>query len=386
VRDRLKAETILVSRASGPHGAKGNGSSYGGSLSADGGLVAFESKATNLSRDAGGGHSDVYVRDLASDETTLVSRATGKDSTAGNKGSFRASMAADGRFLAFSSFASNLTPDDPDVVEDVFVRNLTAHETALVSRASGDEGAKGDGGSTRASLSDDGRFVAFDSFARNLSSDDRDGGTDVFVRDLAEAETTLVSRANGVDGAKSNLASLSASLSADGRFVAFASFASNLSRDDRDSLGDVYLRDVRGAPPRCAEITRELRGSERADALTGSADADLMFGLGGNDRLSGLDGGDCLFGGSGDDALAGGERGDDLRGGPGNDVLDGGAGSDQLYGGPGVNRYSAGAGDDFVLASNGRRETVDCGSGRDEVRADRSDRVRRCEQVSRSSR
>lgn len=385
VRDRAKAETVLVSRANGAHGPKAKGNSYSGSLSADGRLVAFESKASNLAVAADDGQSHVYLRDLAGGDTTLVSRATGEDGEAGNRGSYRASLSADGRFVAFSSFASNLARGDPDIVEDVFVRDVAAGETTLASTA-GREGPKGDGGSTRPSLSADGRFVAFDSFASNLSTDDGDRGTDVFVRDRTAAETALVSRANGMDGTKGNLASLSPSLSADGRFVAFASFARNLADDDRDTLGDVYLRDVRGPPPRCAEITREQRGSDGADTLTGAPEAELIFGLAGNDQLSGLDGGDCLFGGSGDDALDGGARGDDLRGGPGNDLLEGDAGNDQLYGGPGVNRYRAGRGDDSVFASNRRAERVDCGSGRDDVRADRSDRVRACEDVVRTRR
>ena len=380
VRDRAKAETVLVSRANGAHGPKAKGKSYSGSVSGDGRLVAFESKAPNLAAAADDEQSQVYLRDLARGDTTLISRASGEEGAAANRGSYRASVSADGRFVAFSSFASNLARDDPDIVEDVFVRDIAAAETTLASTA-GHEGPKGDGGATRPSLSADGRFVAFDSYASNLSIDDGDRGTDVFVRDRTAAETTLVSRANGVDGPKANLASLTPSVTEDGRFVAFASFARNLAHDDRDTLGDVYLRDVRGPAPRCAEITREQRGSEGADTLTGAAEAELMFGLGGNDRLSGLDGGDCLYGGSGDDALDGGARGDDLRGGPGNDVLEGGAGNDQLYGDPGVNRYRAGRGDDSVFASNGRAERVDCGAGHDDARADRSDRVRGCEEV-----
>jgi Tol biopolymer transport system component len=383
VRDRREGTTILVSRASGARGTDANGNSYGGSISADGDLVAFESAASNVDDDAEAEPSNVYLRDLRKDETTLVSRARGEHGDAGNKGSYRPSLSADGRFLAFSSYASNLAVDDADIIEDVFVRDLRAHETVLASRATGEDGAKGTGGSTRPSLSEDGRFIAFDSFAANLTSDDGDKGTDVFVRDLAKSETTLASRAAGAEGTKGNQASLSPSLSGDGRFVAFVSFASNLSRADRDTLGDSYLRDVRGAPPRCAEITRRTEGTDDDDMLTGDDDGDLMLGLGGDDRVSGLDGGDCLFGGAGDDTLVGQERGDDLRGGPGNDVLDGGDGGDQLYGGPGVNSYRAGTGDDSVFASNRRAERIDCGRGLDEVRADRADRVRGCERVTR---
>lgn len=115
-------------------------------------------------------------------------------------------------------------------------------------------------------------------------------------------------------------------------------------------------------------------GTRRSDTLTGTAAADLIFGLRGNDLIRGRGEDDCLIGGSGDDRLLGG---------PGYDRLTGGPGADVLVGGAGVNRYDAGAGDDVVRAANGWAELVSCGSGRDRVLGDRSDRVRGCEQVRR---
>jgi hypothetical protein len=115
-------------------------------------------------------------------------------------------------------------------------------------------------------------------------------------------------------------------------------------------------------------------GTARADRLTGTADHESLLGRGGHDRLAGRGGHDCLYGAAGNDRLSGGD---------GDDALYGGAGRDRLSGGRGTNIYDAGSGADVVRAVNGHRETVRCGPGRDVVRADRTDRLRNCERVTR---
>src|SRR4051794_36626829 len=169
----------------------------------------------------------------ATDDLRLVSRAGGAEGATGNDGSTAAALAAGGRFVAFSSNATNLHPDDADAVSDVFVRDLQAGTLVLASRGSGIAGAKGDGSSGVPSISSDGRFVAFASNATNLVTEDADGTSDIVVRDLQTNTTTLVSRASGA-GVKSNADSFTPAISANGRFVAFASNASNLSPDDTD--------------------------------------------------------------------------------------------------------------------------------------------------------
>ncbi len=123
---------------------------------------------------------------------------------------------------------------------------------------------------------------------------------------------------------------------------------------------------------------RGTPGSDRIDALRGD---DRARGLGGDDCLYGRQGSDKLLGGHGNDRLSGSTGRDRLSGSTGNDRLYGGAGNDRLSGGRGSNRYSAGSDDDYIDAANGRRERVSCGKGRDRVRADRTDRVRRCERI-----
>ena len=236
-------QTTLASRATGASGTKGNAFSQSStfSLSADGHAVAFQSTASNLHPDNADSVSDVFVRNLQTNVTTLVSRASGASGAKGNDYSLAPSTSADGRYVAFASAASNLHPDDADSLQDVFVRDLQTATTTLVSRATGASGAKGDASSQEPSISADGRYVVFVSAASNLHPDDPDSLQDVFVRDLQTDTTTLVSRDSGASGAKADNASLSPSVSADGRFVAFGSIASNLYPDDVNPFTETFV-------------------------------------------------------------------------------------------------------------------------------------------------
>jgi hypothetical protein len=120
------------------------------------------------------------------------------------------------------------------------------------------------------------------------------------------------------------------------------------------------------------------------DVLTGTPAAELICGLAGDDRIRGLAGDDRLWGDACNAKVEG--AGDDtLSGGAGNDKLWGAGGNDKLDGGSGRNSYSGGSGNDTIAASNGVRETVDCGAGKkDYARVDRTDKVRGCEKVKRS--
>ena len=184
------------------------------------------------------------VASAAPGETTLVSRATGASGVAGNGTSGFPALSADGRTVAFDSFSSNLIRDDRDRQDDIFVRDVVANTTILVSRASGTAGVKGNGRSDDAAISGDGSRVAFASRASDLTNSDRDHTPDVFVRNLRSQTTTLVSRAGGRAGPKANARASQPAISADGRFVAFVSRASNLTSDDHDHRVDVFLRDL----------------------------------------------------------------------------------------------------------------------------------------------
>ena len=245
VRDLQTDTTTLVSRADGADGADGNDTSNNPAISDDGRRVAFYSQATNLHPDDSDALPDVFVRDLETNTTTLVSRAAGAAGAKANAAEFIVpKISADGNHVAFSSIATNLHPDDSDSTYDVFVRNLQTDTTTLVSRAAGADGAKGNGTSLNPDLSADGRHVAFSSQATNLHPNDNDSTSDVLVRDLQTNTVTLVSRATGTNGAKGNVNSQNAAINATASRVAFSSQATNLDPADGDGLADVYLRDL----------------------------------------------------------------------------------------------------------------------------------------------
>ncbi|MEA2217713.1 MAG: hypothetical protein QOJ35_339 [Solirubrobacteraceae bacterium] len=251
-RDLQTATTELVSRAGGAAGADADNFSQLPSISGDGRLVSFESTADNLTDDADT-KRDIFVRDMQAAATILVSRATGAAGVKGNDNSQHSALSADGRYVAFDSQATNLDPDDPVAfTPDVYVRDLQASTTELVSRATGSPGVPGEkanAASVGPALSADGRYVAFESLAYNLNPGDALGTPrGVYVRDRSQDTTALVSRAGGEFGAKGNDASMDAAISATGRFVAYDSLATNLHSDDSDAIRDVYARDVLGPP------------------------------------------------------------------------------------------------------------------------------------------
>jgi Tol biopolymer transport system component len=348
VRDTVANTTTLVSRQSGV--APMNGAdfpSYNPSLSGDGRIVAFTSDGKNLSADDNHGYADVFVRDTATNTTSLVSRQTGTDAMNGsNNASGDASISADGRFVAFDSGASNLSGDDGNSFFDVYMRDMQTNTTVRVSRADGPgPGNGGDFESAAPSISADGRFVAFDSSASNLSPDDRDAGN-VFVRDTVANTTTLISRQSGtapMNGADEN--SAYPSISADGTTVTFGSQADNLSTEDNDLYGNIFSRQFRALPvlppppsTRCRGKAATKVGTARRDVIKGTGKRDVIAGLGGNDLIKGLGGNDLICGGKGKDRLLGGKGKDKLLGQAGRDTLIGGRGRDRLLGGPGKDR------------------------------------------------
>src|SRR5438094_62754 len=179
----------------------------------------------------------------ATPTATTIRTSVNSDATQGNDMSGRLSrpaISADGRFVAFVSDASDLVVGDTNHVRDIFVRDLLTRATELVSVASDETLANSD--SATPSISADGHAVAFMSFASNLVANDTNGHFDVFVRDRTAGTTVLASvRPDGVQG---NQDSLYTAISGDGAFVAFPSDASNLVRSDTNNRRDVFLRDL----------------------------------------------------------------------------------------------------------------------------------------------
>ncbi len=283
VYDRSTGRVSLASRANGIKGAGGNENSNLPSISADGNYVAFQTEATNFLHGSYGG---IFVRDLRRHTTTPVaslrlhpggalnggftpsisangrrvaflttahfrhgnalevavrdmkrgravyaSRANGRHGLLAADDCKLPAISANGRYVAYATKAKNLSGIDEDSVEDVFVRDLKTNLTMLVSRARGKHGTAGNGDSSNPTISADGHYIAFDSYASNLGPPDNGTAPDVFVRDLRSGRVFLASRADG-DGVAANAASANPAISADGRYVAFDSRGSNLSPAD----------------------------------------------------------------------------------------------------------------------------------------------------------
>lgn len=258
VRDLVTGTTKLVSiNRDGTAG--GNRGAGAPSISADGRFVSFESGSSDLVANDTNRHSDVFVRDLATGTTTLVS-VNRAGTASGDAPSFYPQMSGDGRTIVFLSHASDLVANDTNNAQDLFTRDLATGVTACVnvSRAGVPTGNR-----TRLThsgsfdfhpvISADGRYVAFMSYLNDLvendtlcrggSCDGMNGINDIFVRDLAMQKTILVSvnRAgtNGGNGGATN-----PSISADGRRVAFRSFSTDLVNNDTTPQADIYVRDL----------------------------------------------------------------------------------------------------------------------------------------------
>lgn len=233
-----------------PVPAGGSGDSGSAVVSADGRYVLFASMAGNLvviSNPAtvsalAPPRQNVFLRDRTTQITTLLSI-----NPAGNAGgdgdSFPVAISTNGQFALYESSAGNLGPTDTNGASDVFLRDLLVGTNFLVSVRT--NGGSGNGASRSATMTPDGRYIAFVSAANNLAAGDTNGIPDVFVRDRLAGTTTLVSL-----GAKSTgsfflpgVSSEAPEITPDGRFVAFYSSATNLVPGVTNS-GEVYVRDL----------------------------------------------------------------------------------------------------------------------------------------------
>jgi TolB protein len=243
-------------------GAQADGHSSHPSISADGRFIAFECDAGNLVPGDTNGVYDVFVHDRSSGATERVS--VGSAGEEGDRPSFLSSVAssisADGRFVAFTSYATNLVPGDTNGVNDTFLRDRVAGSTVRLSVSASGEQAN-EGGAT-AALSADGRFAAFVSRSSNLVPADTNGAFDLFVRDSA-AGTTFRANVSGAQ-AQGDSGIFNFSISADGLYAVFSSDATNLVTDDTNGVFDVFVRDL--APVRLARV-EPASGSEAGGDL-----------------------------------------------------------------------------------------------------------------------
>ena len=254
----------------------GNGESSGGIIDKGGRFVVFWTRATDLSTLPDTNNlAEVFIYDIQADSKKLITVNTAGTSTGGGFPPFSGffdhgvelSISADGRFVAFMSQQSGLVTNDTNGNgDDIFLYNIATQAKSLVSvNLLGTSGATG--GSFRPVISDDGRFVAFDSFANGMTStpDENNGfTTDVFLRDVVKGETYLVS-VNSAGTRTGNGFSFQPLLTADGKRLVFFSRASDLITNDLNNfLEDVFVFTLATAGP---PVLLKEQNSERAIAL-----------------------------------------------------------------------------------------------------------------------
>lgn len=240
LRDRQTDHTECISRA--PDGAAGNARSGPSVVSADGNVVVFVSRATNLVSPESSPLRNIFARNRAAGVTKLVSVAP--DGLAGNDDSDMPRVSDDGRFVVFASRASNLLPGGTSPNRShVYIRDLREETTTLVDVPVGGAG-EADNHGTSPSITPDARFVVFASNASNLTAEtDMNGAvSDVFLRDMTSPSATLIS-VNSLGG-QSDGPSTSPLISVNGRVIVFTSGASNLAPGVLDGWANLFVRDL----------------------------------------------------------------------------------------------------------------------------------------------
>ena len=237
LRDRGAQETICISVDS--NGNQGNGDSFDAAISNDNHFVAYTSAATNLAAICTNGLNHILVYNRTTGQTTCASVNSNEQQS--NDDSFLPTISNDGRFVAFQSSATTLAPECANAHFHIFLRNRGAGQTTCASVDS--SGDQGNDDSFFPSISDDGRFVAFYSAATNLASECTNGNSHIFRHGRLTRRTTCASV--DASGNQGNGDSFGPSISGNGRFVAYQSSATNLVSTDGNGADDVFLHDFR---------------------------------------------------------------------------------------------------------------------------------------------
>ncbi len=264
-------QTGITSRVSvAADGTEGNDASTNARISADGRFVVFESRADNLVPDDTNHDSDIFVYDLESRDIQRVSVTS--DGVEGDSSSLEPAISDDGQRVVFWTNAANLSEEDTNYFRDVFVHDLTTGETRMISGASDGTLANDDTFNTR--ISADGNVIAFWSRASNMVDGDSNELEDIFVHDLTTGETSRINIAS--DGSEANGYTFDTfSLSADGRYVAFQSQATNLVKGVTVNRNEIYLHDRQTGETTQISATLDGLQAECSSFCLGSSDPSL---------------------------------------------------------------------------------------------------------------
>jgi hypothetical protein len=231
VKHRGTGAMALVSVSS--TGVQANADSQYPSIDATGAYIAFESFADNLVPGDSNGRRDIFLRHTPTGSTTLLTRG-------GNDDSGDPAISGDSRLIAFTSSAGNLVADDDNGARDVFVADRVAGTVTRVSVRN--DGEEGDGDSDQPAISLDGRYVAYSSSATNLVSSDSNRTRDVFVHDRQTGTVSRVSVKSNGKQVNGDSTEPSIALRGDGYVVAFTSTAPDVVGNDGNGLTDVFVR------------------------------------------------------------------------------------------------------------------------------------------------
>jgi len=273
LRDRVAGTTTCISVNTAGVPA---GKSYNPVISADGRFVAFESFADSLVTFDTNASNDVFVRDLVNGTMARVSVSSlGVQAENGSDSSFP-SISGDGRFVVFQSSAANLVEDDTNGETDIFVHDLPAGTTTRINVGPAPGLAEADGMSSMPHLSGDGSTVVFRSFATTLTASPTNGNAHIFACDLATGAITLVSKNS--EGDESDFDSGSPMTSYDGRYVVFESMAGNLAPgDDANDDPDIFLHDRQtGVTSRVSRNSAGVKQDGMSASPSISADGTLV--------------------------------------------------------------------------------------------------------------
>ncbi len=250
LHDRKTGKTTRVSVSSSGQQAESGVNNGVVDISANGRYVVFSSLSGNLV--AGDANSeDVFIRDVKLNTTTRASVPV-KTSGGFDGKSTTPSISSDGRYIAYSSGSSKLTANDnDDFNSDIFVYDRTNKTNSKITK-------NADGQSILPVISGDGRYIAFFSSATNLVANDSNNAWDSFVYDRNTGKTTRinVTPTNGQSTGDITFLQARPALSADGRFIAFETGAKDITTDDTDSAyTDVFLRDMLSNKAKTANIS-----------------------------------------------------------------------------------------------------------------------------------
>lgn len=251
LRDQGKGGLLQITHAY--DGGPANGDSYDPDISADGRHIIFRSYASNLVPNDTNGVADVFGYDIQTRTISLISVSSTDSSVNGSGWIFAngSSVSGDGRYFVFYSSASNLVEKDTNGTLNVYVHDRDADEDGYFDEPDPSEthtelisinlnGMGGSDHSTLPSISQNGRYIIFTSYAVDLVPCDNNGTADLFVRDTHTDITEIVSLSS--DGIQGTLPSIMGLISDDGRFIVMQSLA-QLTSDPPSPYWMIYLRD-----------------------------------------------------------------------------------------------------------------------------------------------